>query len=215
MKRVINLIIGVSLIVMLLLASIQTVLAASDPLVLLQQISDQMIATLKKNRTKLQQNPKYIYPLVDRILVPHADLENMSRSVLTRDMWTKASAGQKSSFTREFKDVLVGTYAAALNAYTDETMEFDPIRGSISGKTQVYITSRIIRSDGPPVPISYRMVLKGGNWKVADLSVEGVSLLQSFRSQFADEIAQGKTMVQLIQELHSRNKTQQSGAQNS
>lgn len=213
MKRITGLF-KFSLIAILLL-NIQVALAVNDPLTLLQRISDQMIAALKSNRAKLQQNPQYIYRLVDQILIPHADLENMSRSVLTREMWVKATATQKSAFTHEFKGVLVGTYASALNAYTDETMEFDPIRGGVQGQSQVYVTSRIIRSDGPPVPVSYRMTLKGGQWKVSDLSVEGVSLLQSFRSQFADEIAQGKTIVQLTKELHDRNVSQQSGAQSS
>ena len=182
-----------------------------DPMIMLHSISDQMITSLKQNRPKLQKDPAYIYKLVNKILVPQADMEGMTRSALGRNAWLSASASARAAFTKEFKNILIGTYASALNAYTDETIKFDPIRGGYEGETRLQVDSQVLRRDGPPIPVSYRLVLKNGQWKVYDLSVEGVSMLQSFRSQFASELSQGKSVSAIVQELKQRNQRNRTG----
>jgi len=179
---------------------------ASDPLVMMKSVSDQMISSLKQNRPKLKKNPRLVYRLVDRILLPHVDVMGMSRSVLGRSAWKSASAGQQKAFSKAFTNVVINTYASALNAYTDETIKFYPIRGGFQGKRRVAIYSKIMRRDGPPVPVSYRLAFIHGKWMVYDLNVEGVSLLQSFHAQFADALSQGKSVSQLTRDLKKRDK---------
>jgi len=180
-----------------------------DPMKTLNSVADRMLASLKRNRPRLKRNPRLIYRLVEKILLPHVDTRGMSRSALGRNAWKSASSAQRRAFTREFTDVVIGTYASALNAYKDERIEFYPIRGGYQGKRRVFVRSKIIRSDGPPIPLSYRLILMGGRWKVYDLNVEGVGLLQSFRAQFADELSQGKSVTQITSELRQRNREQQ------
>src|SRR5689334_8928202 len=91
------------------------------PIVMLQNTSDQVIAALKQNKASLKKDPKVVYQIVDKILVPHVDLTGMSRSVLGRDTWMGASNQQKQKFTQAFKDLLIRTYASAFAKYTNQT----------------------------------------------------------------------------------------------
>lgn len=177
---------------------------SSDPIKMLQSVADEMIASLKKNQVTLQQNPALVYALANKIIVPHADLAEMSMRVLPPQTWKSASAGQRAAFQREFTTLLVRTYASALAQYKDQTIRFFPIRGSYADKSTLTVDSRIIRSDGPAISVNYRLVLKGSSWKLYDMTVEGVSMLESFRSQFADQLARGN-IEELMKVLRQHN----------
>ena len=172
-----------------------------DPMIILQKVSTDMVASLQKNRAELKKNPILVRQLVNKIVVPHAYLAGMSRAVLGRDAWTKATPAERESFQKAFKDVVINTYEYALNAYTNETIKFDPIRGGYEGKTMLSVQSYVIRSDGPPVSLSYNILLKEGQWLLFDLNVEGISMLQSFRSQLASQLASGKSVGQIAKDL--------------
>ena len=178
-----------------------------NPMSTLQPISNKMLSALKANSSRLKSDPNLVYRLVDRIVVPYVDVVGMSRSVLGRNAWRSASSRQQQAFTKAFKRVVINTYSSALNAYSDESIRFYPIRGGYAGKTRVQVFSQVVRNSGPAVPVSYRMILMKGKWKVYDLNVEGVSLLQSFHAQFADQLSQGKTVSQITNNLNSRRKS--------
>lgn len=182
------------------------VFAQTNPITMMRNISDQMLSALRQNRAKLKVNPKYIYTLVKRIIVPHADLPGMSRSVLGRTAWKSTNKQQRQAFIKEFTNIMISTYASALNAYEDEKIKFFPIRGGYQGKKRIRIQSQVIRSDGPPIPLNYKLALIKNVWKIYDLNVEGVSLLQSFYSQFQAKLSQGKTVAQITRELRQRKK---------
>ncbi len=172
-----------------------------SPIPLLQTLSDQMIQALKLHKSSMQKNPQEVYEIVHEILLPHADLEAMARSALGRDAWLKASQPQRTAFIDAFTHVIVHTYAAGLSSYTDEKVQFRPIRGGIQpGMSRVMVESQIIRDDGPPIEVDYRLVYKNFTWLVYDFSVEGISMIESFRSQFADKLSQ-MNIDQLTQEL--------------
>ncbi|MGD9107790.1 MAG: ABC transporter substrate-binding protein [Gammaproteobacteria bacterium] len=183
-----------------------SVFAQANPMTMMRNLSDRMLASLRQNRARLKRNPKYIYTLVKRIIVPHADLPGMSRSVLGRTAWKSANAQQRQAFISAFTNIMISTYASALNAYEDEKIEFFPLRGGYQGKRRVRIQSQVIRSDGPPIPLNYKLALIKNTWKIYDLNVEGVSLLQSFYSQFQAKLSQGKTVTQITRELRRRKK---------
>lgn len=182
------------------------VLAQADPMAMMRNVSDQMLTALRQNRAKLHREPKYIYTLVKRIIVPHADLPGMSRSVLGRNAWKSTNKEQQEAFIKEFTNIMISTYASALNAYEDEKIKFFPLRGGYQDKKRVRIESQVIRSDGPPIPLNYKLALINDTWKIYDLNVEGVSLLQSFYSQFQAKLSQGKTVAQITHELRQRKK---------
>ena len=180
----------------------QTTAAQGDPVSLLQSIANRMIASLKANQTTLKQNPRLVYSLAYKIIVPHADLDEMSKRVLPPQTWNSATPSQRKQFKSEFTNLLVRTYAPALAEYKDQTVRFFPVRGG-QGNT-VRVNSQIIRTDGPSISVNYSLVSSGGGWRLYDMTVEGVSMLQSFRSQFSDQLAKGD-MASLIRVLKQHN----------
>lgn len=174
------------------------------PVDMLQSVADRMIASLKSNKTTLKQNPRLVYSLAYKIIVPYADLDEMSKRVLPPQTWNSASAGQRQEFKREFTNLLVRTYASALAEYKDQTVQFYPVRGGYQGKSTVKVNSQIVRSDGPSISVVYSVVSTGSGWRLYDMTVEGVSMLQSFRSQFSDQLGKGD-MASLIRVLKQHN----------
>ncbi len=178
----------------------------SDPMVMMTSMSDQMLSALRKERSNLKKDSELLYRMVNKILVPHVDTVGMARSVLGRTVWQNATTVQQNAFIDAFKRIVVDTYSSALNAYTNETIKFYPLRDGYEGKNRLTINSQIIRSDGPPVAVNYSLALLKDAWKVYDLNVEGISLLQSFRAQFSEQTSQGKNITQITQELRQRKK---------
>lgn len=178
--------------------------ASNDPVNMLQSISDKMIAQLQAHQATLKTNPRQVYSFANNLIVPHADVAEMSKRVLPPRIWDQASAAQRSQFQKQFTTLLVHTYASALASYKDETVKFFPVRGGYDGKTTTKVDSSIIRSEGPSIPVSYKLVNHGSEWKLYDMVVDGVSLLESFRSQFADKLSNGN-MDSLIRDLAVHN----------
>lgn len=178
--------------------------AQSTPVPMLENTASQIITTLKQNKSNLKQNHQVIYQAVERYLLPNVDVSGMSRSVLGRDAWNKASAADRHEFEQVFTKLIIRTYATPLAEYSDETVKFLPLRGSADGRF-VRVNSVIIRSNGQNIPLSYSLIAKNNGWKIYDLSVEGVSLLQSFRSQFG-QILQNSSMKNLIAQMRKNSK---------
>lgn len=176
-----------------------------SPVVMLDSTAQQVVKELKANKGHLaDNNHAIVYQIVNQYLIPHVDVYGMSRSVLGRNAWVQATDSQKQAFTKEFTQLVVRTYSSPLAEYTDEVIQFFPVRGGYEGKTFINVNSMIVRSQGNNVPLNYSLVLINNEWKIYDMAVEGVSLLQSFRSQFAQELSQGN-MDQLIANLKKHN----------
>ncbi|HEX2548803.1 MAG TPA: ABC transporter substrate-binding protein [Gammaproteobacteria bacterium] len=179
--------------------------ADNDPVSMLQTLANNMIAGLKSNQATLKSNPSVVYSLAYKIVVPKADIAYMSKSVIPPQTWNSATPAQRTQFESEFTKLLVRTYASALSDYTSQTVKFFPVRGGYQGKPNVTVSSQIIRTDGPSISVNYRLISTPNGWKLYDMSVEGVSIIESFRSQFAGKLAQGN-MQSLVQDLMKHNK---------
>lgn len=178
--------------------------AVESPLPMMQTTAQQMLEKLKTHK-EAKHDLNFIHSTVREILVPRFDLQTMSKMVVGRDAWNKATSEQHKQFINEFTTLLIGTYSTALSSYDDQKIEFLPIRGSIEEQTQLQVDSKILRREGPAIPVSYRLKLINNDWKVYDFSVDGVSMIESFRSQFSNELAQGG-MEQLLTKLAAHNK---------
>lgn len=183
-----------------LMLLMQALWAQSSPVPMLENAANQIINTLKDNKTSLKNNHHVIHQAVETYLLPIVDVPGMSRSVLGREAWNKATAAEKKEFMQAFTQLVIRTYATPLAEYSGETIKFQPLRGSVDGRF-ARVNSNIIRSTGQNIPLSYSLVSKNGDWKVFDLSVEGVSLLQSFRSQFG-QVLQNSSMHELIMQMN-------------
>lgn len=179
----------------------------SSPVAMLQQISNRMISELKAKKLELKHNRTAVHAMVRTILIPHVDMQTLSHAVL-RSYWGKASQVQREEFMQRFTSILVNTYASALAAYNNETVVFMPVRGGYHSRTMVRVDSRIIRKGANAIPVSYRLRWVGSRWKVYDLIVDGVSLAQSYRSQFASILdGQGgmDTLLRTMAQHHGKN----------
>jgi phospholipid transport system substrate-binding protein len=181
------------------------VLAQPAAIPMLQSTADQMSAALQKNQAVLKTKPDVVYGIIRTILLPHVDTANMARTVLGRDAWINATPAQQQRFTQEFTTLLVRTYSAAFASYTNESVKFLPPRGGIAAdQSRVQIESQIIRNGGPAISVNYRLALQSNEWKIYDFSVEGISMVESFHSQFAAQLSQGN-LDALINQLAQRN----------
>lgn len=175
-----------------------------SPVQILDQAAQDVIHVLKSHQNELQSNPKIIQRAVEQYLVPHLDVAGMSRSVLGRDAWMQASAQQKQAFSQAFLQLVIRTYSAPLAQYHGEKVQFMPLNDASSLRF-AQVRSQIIRPQGPPLPLNYSLVLKNGQWKVYDLTVEGVSLLQSYHAQF-EQVLQRSNLNDLIQQIQNTKK---------
>lgn len=180
--------------------------ATSDPapMVMLKNTSDKMLSELAKHRGHLKNNDALIYGIVSRVLIPHFDLATMSRGVVGKSYWQNASADLQKKFIGEFTRYVIRTYAAPLSSYDGEKIKFYPIRDYDATQNYVQVNSDLLRNSGPSVAMSYRVEKQGGTWLVYDFSVEGVSLVQNYRGQFAQTLQSGG-LAKLVQELHASN----------
>jgi phospholipid transport system substrate-binding protein len=174
----------------------------SDPVQLLQYVADNMVNQLKSNQATLKTKPGIVYKLAYEYVVPYADLAEMSKRVLPPQTWNSASADQKKQFEKEFTTLLIRTYASALTSYKDQVVKFYPVRGGYGATVQV--SSDIVSSQSQPIHVTYRLLKTGGGWRLYDMSVEGVSLIESFRSQFSDILSHGD-MGTLLQRMSGHN----------
>ena len=181
----------------------------SDPQLTIQDAAKRLRAELQEDRERLLQDPAYVYHLADRLLLPHIDMERMSRLVLGR-YWRTASSRLQASFTAQFTRLLVRSYSAAIREAGEWEMRFLPIRRK-SEDNRFVVPSEIVRSGAQPVAVDYHMHLKDGRWLAYDLKIEGVSLVTNYRSSFARIIRQ-RGIDGLIAELQAKTEAAAAGA---
>lgn len=176
---------------------------AEDPIQMLDQVTKRVLAELKANRAQLKNSRAKLYSLVDYLIIPHVDFAEMARWVVGRNAWQKADAATQQAFVQEFKTLVVRTYATALLGYTNQTIEFLPLRGS-SDKQRVQVFS-LIKEGGKVLHLDYRLIREASGWRVYDIIIEGVSLMQGYRAQFADDIQRGGLQA-AIEKMRQHNK---------
>lgn len=180
---------GIFLSLFFILFNVDVVAAIEPPDRLLDRVTQEMISALKRNDRALKQNPDRIIQIIDTILVPHMDSVSMARWVAGRQAWQQASSSERTQFVNEFRDLLVRTYASSLLSYNNQEIEYFPVRGGYN-KKRVMVNSVIRERGKESVRVSFRLLNRSANWKVYDISIEGVSLLKGFQSQFSNEIRQ-------------------------
>lgn len=176
------------------------VFSASSPLPTLKTAANNMIASLEKNKSQLKSR-KVISQIVAQNLMPVVDQTRMAQLVIGRTAWSKASVTERNAFIQSFRQMVISTYAAALASYDGDKIKFYPMRGQ-GGSTAV-VRSVIVRRTGQTIAISYNCRLVGSRWKVYDFSIENVSMVNSYRSQFASIVSQ-KGLSGLVAQMRSR-----------
>ncbi|MCW9089362.1 MAG: ABC transporter substrate-binding protein [Gammaproteobacteria bacterium] len=204
---------GLWLISLLLFALVARAEANVPPEQMLQSVSDKMFKVMEREREALKQEPTKLFALVEEVLLPHVDMEVMSRFVLGKH-WRTASATQRERFTEEFKNLLIRFYVSAL---VENPEKIDELLSSTEGLI-TYLPSNIeagarktsVRAEvkmpngGPKVPVVFSLFLKEGQWLLYDVNVDGISLVTNYRSSFSTEVSR-QGLDTLIERLAKRN----------
>ena len=176
--------------------------AALLPQEVVKSTADQVLRVLSAEQKDLRQHPERIYDVVNEYILPNFSFEVMSRLVLGRH-WRTASEAQRDQFAKAFRTLLVRTYANSLLDYTDVPIRYLPVHVDTDAKDAT-VNTEVQQKGGAPMAISYRLRLLGGQWKVIDVVVEGVSLVTNYRSEFSTEISKAG-LDGLISKLQTRN----------
>jgi len=175
------------------------------PDALAKKVTDEVLTILRADKEIQSGNTRKVYDLVEAKVLPHFNFTRMTRLAVGAP-WRQASAAQQQSLTNEFRALLVHTYASAFTQYRDQTIDYRPLKMQ-AGDTEVTVQSRIKQSGGQdPIEVNYSMEKTDQGWKVYDVIIAGVSLVQNYRSSFSSEI-QKSGIDGLIASLAAKNKT--------
>lgn len=199
--RTLSLYILVSIVLLLPLAARSQ--TAQSPEEFMQGVVNNILGEVKTERQQLKQNPDKLRQLVINGIMPHVDFPYVSQLVLGQ-YWRTASAQQRDEFMAAFRDMLMRTYADALLSYEDQTIKYLPSHNDPKAP-DANVNSQIIPKNGEPISVIYRLYRnKQNEWKVYDITVEGISLVTNYRNTFANEVRTGG-LDNLIQKLKTHN----------
>ena len=186
-----------------LLAGAGAALAAGPtPEALIRQVSTEVLDVARTDKAVQAGDVAKISALVESKVMPHVDFEVITRSAVGVQ-WRGATADQRSKLQAEFKLLLIRVYAGALTQLKDQAVEITRTQ-AVSGSTQVIVQSEV-RGKGEPIKLDYRLDKRGEAWKIIDVNVGGLWLVQNYRTQFAQELSKGG-IDGLIAALVERNK---------
>ena len=178
--------------------------AAKAPDALIKEVSTDVLDAVKADKSIKQGDVQKVIALVDAKVMPYVNFQRMTSSAVGR-YWRQATPDQQKRLQEEFKVLLVRTYSGALAQVQDQTVEIKPMRGAATDKEVVVRTE--IRGRGDPVQLDYRLEqAAAGSWKIYDVNVLGVWLVENYRNSFSQEISNGG-IDGLIGKLEARNKS--------
>jgi phospholipid transport system substrate-binding protein len=186
-----------------LLFAAAAVRAQQAPEAMIQQVSNDVIDTIKGDKAIQAGNLQRINALVDAKVMPHVNFERMTASAVGR-YWRQATPEQQKRLQDEFKTLLVRTYAGALTQVRDQTVQLKPMRSS-PGDNEVVVRTQVV-GRGEPIQLDYRLEKAGNDWRIYDVNVLGVWLVDQYRNSFAQEIG-SHGIDGLIAKLAERNKS--------
>ncbi len=190
-----------------------TAQASVQPHQMLEGLTQELFDVLKAEQAAIDAKHEHLFELVEKVLLPHVDLDVMSRYVLGK-YWRSASNEQRERFSNEFKNLMVRFYVSALLEdpaelaslleNTDSLISYLPVETDENTKKTRVRAEVHLPNGGPKVPVSFSLFLKEGKWMMYDVNVDGISLVSNYRSSFATEVRRDG-LDTLIQRISSRN----------
>jgi phospholipid transport system substrate-binding protein len=168
----------------------------------IKRLSVDVLDTIKADKAIQAGDVSKIAALVDTKIMPNVNFQRMTASAVGR-AWRSATPDQQKRLEAEFKTLLMRTYSGALSEVKDQTIAMRPLRMAAED-TEVTVRTEI-RGRGDPIALDYRVEKSGSSWKIYDLNVASVWLVETYRTQFAQEI-NANGIDGLIAKLAERNK---------
>ena len=169
---------------------------------MIRRLSSEVLNNIKADKDVQSGDVRKIVAFVDTKIMPSVNFSRMTASAVGRN-WRQATPEQQKRLQDEFKNMLVRTYAGALSQVKDQTISVKPLRAA-PGDTEVIVRTEVI-GRGDPIQLDYRMEKSEAGWKIYDLNVLGVWMVETYRTQFAQEIS-ARGIDGLIATLAQRNK---------
>lgn len=201
MKSFLKFLIGASLLTSLF-ATLSVANAETSPDALVKQTAEEVLAVIKNDKEIQAGNQQKLFALAEEKILPNFDFDRVCRMVLGKN-WKAATPEQQASFQKEFRSLLLRTYASALGKYKDQVIEYKPLHTEPSAQN-VSVKTQILQPGGQPIAVDYSLVKSDTGWKVYDIVIESVSLVTNYRSQFSNEIRQNG-FDSLIKKLADKN----------
>ena len=176
--------------------------AVEAPDALIKRVSTDVLDAIKADKSMQAGDTTKVVALVDAKIMPNENFQRMTSSATGR-AWRSATPDQQKQLQEEFKTLMVRTYSGALSEVRDQTIVLKPLRAA-ADDTEVIVRSEV-RGRGDPIQLDYRLEKSATGWKIYDLNVLGVWLVETYRAQFAQEI-NANGIDGLIAKLSERNK---------
>jgi phospholipid transport system substrate-binding protein len=168
---------------------------------LIESVARDVLKQLDAHRDEMRKDPAKIRKLVDEYMLPHFDTEYSARLVLAKS-WRTATPEQRKRFIDAFYQSMLQNYGEALLEFTPDRMTIHPYRGD-PAETTATVRTEVRRDNGSRVPVNYTLRKTENGWKAFDVTIEGVSYVKSFRTDFGSEIEQ-KGLDAVIQRLEAQ-----------
>ncbi len=194
---------GLSVVAVALGSAVAMAQAGKAPDALIKEVSTDVIESVKADKSIQTGDVQKVIVLVDAKVMPHVNFQRMTASAVGR-YWRQATPAQQKGLQDEFKVLLVRTYSGALAQVKDQEVQLKPMRGG-ADDTEVVVRTEV-RGKGDPIQLDYRLEKTPDGWKIYDVNVLGVWLVENYRNSFAQEISAGG-IDGLIAKLAERNKT--------
>ncbi|MCR5885527.1 ABC transporter substrate-binding protein [Rhizobacter sp. J219] len=179
-----------------------TAFAQQAPDELVKRVSNEVLEAARADKSIQAGDVNKVMALVETKVMPHVNFQRMTSSAVGR-YWRQASPEQQKRLQDEFKVLLVRTYSGALAQVREQTVQLKPLRAA-AGDNEVLVRTEI-RGKGDPIQLDYRLEKTGDTWKIYDVNVMGIWLVENYRNTFAQEISAGG-IDGLIAKLAERNK---------
>jgi phospholipid transport system substrate-binding protein len=174
------------------------------PDALVKNVTLEVVELIARDKEIQSGNRAKLIALIEARVLPHFNFSSMTALAMGQS-WNKASPEQKKRLTEEFRILLVRTYASALAAYSEQKLEFRPLRAKPTD-TDVTVQVRVLQPGSQPVPIDYSMEKTATGWKVYDVMVGGVSLVANYRTEFNNAVRESG-VEGLIKSLAAKNRS--------
>jgi len=169
---------------------------------LVRKVTADVLDTIQADKQLQAGDRRKALALAEQKILPHVDFREAAMLAMGKS-WYAATPAQQARVVDEFRALLVRIYANAIDVYRGQTMKVLPLRMP-SGATEVTVRNQYLKAGRPPVPVEYAMRKTAAGWKIYDISVEGVSLVLTYRAEF-EQITRGSGVDGLIKRLAERN----------
>ena len=186
----------------LLMAAAYAQAPAVAPDAMVRDLSNEVLNAIKADKALKSGDTGRVQQLVDEKVLPYTDFQKMTQ-LSVGPGWRNATPEQRAALTREFRTLLVRTYSGALSQVSDHKVELRPFRAQPTD-TDGIVRTQVVASRGDPIQLDYRLEKTDGGWKIYDINILGVWLVENYKSQFSSQV-NSSGIDGLIKTLTERN----------